>query len=121
MSFMPVMCGKRRGWACPALVLTTCETFSGMCWKAISLPPNTQIKASAMMTTPGSTVPMIKPLLVIPETVDVPLSVTHVANQYIMIEKSPTKTPFCARSGTPIMYAMDAAANPSTVGYHTTF
>lgn len=62
------------------------------------------------MTTPGSTVPMIKPLLVIPETVDVPLSVTHVANQYIMIEKSPTKTPFCARSGTPIMYAMDAAA-----------
>ena len=74
-----------------------------------------------MTTIPGNTVPIKKPWLVSLDTVEVPLRVTHVANQYMMIENNPTNIPFCARSGLPIMYAMDAAAKPRTVGYQTTF
>ena len=74
-----------------------------MCSNAISLPPAIHASAIATITTPGSTVPIRNPLLVRPEAVAVPLRVTHVAAQYMTIENSPTKTPFCARAGIPIM------------------
>ena len=61
------------------------------------------------------------PWLVIREIIEVPLKVNQVASQYIAIENTPTNQPFCDKSGFPIIYAIEAAANPSTVGYQTTF
>ena len=104
MSLMPVMWGKSRGWAwCAASRSTTCETDAGMCSNSTPLPPASQAAAAKTMTMPGSTVPMRKPRLVMPEMADVPRSVTHVANQYMAIEKSPTNGPFCASAGSPIV------------------
>ena len=73
------------------------------------------------MTTPGNTVPNKNPWLVIREIIEVPLKVNQVASHYIAIENNPTNQPFCDKSGFPIIYAIEAAANPSTVGYQTTF
>ena len=104
MSLMPVMCGKRRGctW-CAASILTTWLTVSGMCSSATELPPAIQMTAMTITTMPGSTVPIRNPLLVMPDMAEVPRSVTSVAHQYMAIEKSPTKSPFCARPGIPII------------------
>ena len=74
-----------------------------MCSNSTPLPPASQAAAAKTMTMPGSTVPMRKPRLVMPEMADVPRSVTHVANQYMAIEKSPTNGPFCASAGSPIV------------------
>ena len=67
------------------------------------MPPIIQTTAMTITTMPGNTVPMRNPLLVMPDMAEVPRRVTSVAHQYMAIENSPTKSPFWARSGMPIM------------------
>lgn len=104
MSLMPEMWGNRRGctW-CAASVPTTWVTEAGMCSKAIPLPPASQMTAIRTMTMPGRTVPTRNPRLVKSVSAVVPRRVIQVANQYMAIEKHPTKIPFSASAGRPAM------------------
>lgn len=104
MSLMPVMWGKSRGWAwCAASRSTTCETDAGMCSNSTPLPPASQAAAAQDDDDARKHRTYEKAPAGDAEMADVPRSVTHVANQYMAIEKSPTNGPFCASAGSPIV------------------
>ena len=122
MSLMPVMCGKRRGctW-CAASILTTWLTDVGDVLQCDGVASGHPDDGHDDYDDAGSTVPIRNPLLVMPDMAEVPRSVTSVATPVHGDREKPHEKPVLRQAGHSDHVAMDAAANPSTVGYHTTF